>query len=546
MAGPAKNDFVNKQNQTKIKNDSIAAGNQSDGNKTGVSKEAPDYFAKEPADKILSDDEIVLAQKHNLSENSKGKFPLDWIRKVQTHLGISPKELSNDFSFGKSTVLAIAKFQKKNGIEATGILNGTTKVTLEKKFPDLQQKLVGGYAVDNNEILVPHGVSQEVKFDYYRNIIENSGGYFDESQANLLSIRGVVYDEEGNLTQTTSANTFKKGFKELSNPTSNFDDGTKHNRSDYTDRKNTLGTHFGESGQDRKNRGNVTRDDLMVTLWMQDGNKNVKENKGSLNPGGSQNDWGEAHMMDGQYQFRFGKHGSSSKSHVKTIKALEENEKKKINAEVEDDHVKYDALRPDSNVNLIRGRKIEDKSLNNNSVREDAQPGILDPERLAFAEESRNIDLLALTKEMEEITNKIKEGNLSKADKSKLKKRKKEIKNVMKRYNAFTSPGNATNIHIGSKSGALSVGCANVDPKDYVDFITNIKEQNKESKKILFTIIDASKIGMKLVKQTKTNDDGTTENSYKEDHRMLDQMELEDIINQMMMHQMMTMHPHML
>ncbi len=310
-------------------------------------------------------DTIKAAQEFNNAGHGGqvGRFPLDWIRKLQMALGVPEAQWSTDRTFEEETIKKIMDFQLlhpellNRHKKADGQLGTKTRIALESAYPQLNQALIGAFT-EPGRILVPKDAVEGERYDYYAQVIGEAGGYLDprSGHINMLGIRGVVFDQDGNIKQTATADAYQKAQDNAGKP------ADQQSSDKNLQPKNQ--SHFSDGGGARTNKKTVndaadigaqdTWDDIIVSLWIDDQDvKHVKERKGSVDPGTSGDTLGAAHLRDGQYTYGLGKHGTKSSAHQKVAKKVVE-ENSNITGGQGESSYRYTALRSQGNVEVLR------------------------------------------------------------------------------------------------------------------------------------------------------------------------------------------------
>ena len=416
--------------------------------------------------KTLSDDPdfidyLEAAAEFNTKGSKKGTtnkkgdvmkhFRLDWVRNLEFSLLGKRTKTSSEFnaSTDKELLMAIMSFQMrypKTGI-VDGKIGGKTRAKLEEVYPILYTKPLGD-KLDSGRILVPIEASKEERYKYYRNIIENSGAYYNDTpyHTNILAIRGVSM-EEGVIKQTSGAEEAAKALSE-GKETAYF---------------NSIGVLW--SGGE----GKRAPDDLIVSMWKDDkGMTHLRERMGTTEFSSIQNSTGGPALRDGQYSYMLGKHGTSVSGHKKNVidtTTRNQDARDILKPSSQDKKVRYNALVPMGKFEVWRsgeerisksGKKIKDKRFSN--------------------------------KDFETSTQKIYEGD------------------------GNYIGNQAINFHTGTAKGISSSGCQNLPIDDFIKFMEELQKNKKLSKiknnkdyTILYTLIDASKIDeeLKVIKAEK-------------------------------------------
>jgi hypothetical protein len=365
-------------------------------------------------------------------DNNK-EFRIDWVRNLQ--LELLGARTSTDGSFDDATVRAIATFQDAQELGVDGKIGTNTRRRLEQIYPSLLTTVVGENL--NERVLIPAGADIQQKYNYYRGIVENAGGVFltGAGEMNLVGIRGIEVREDGSLWQSDSA----AEFAATRGPAG----GTS--------------THLQASTAG----GGAAHDDYIVSLWMvadESGNltPEVKERQGSVDPASAYNGAerpGTAHLRDGQYAYKTGRHGTRSGSHIGAIDSIagDEGSREQLNVTGTGGYRQYNALVPTRNQEVWR----ENRARGTNDLHLDAREEADSQEAIYRGDDDHINDDFAI------------------------------------------------NIHTSRTNAGNSVACQNVPADQYMDFMTEINGSTNTDN-ILYTLIDASKIANGLVLETQT------------------------------------------
>lgn len=383
----------------------------------------------EAAEPLLTDAKATAG----VTWNNNKEFRIDWVRNLQ--LELLGARTSTDGSFDVATIHAVAAFQDAQELGVDGKIGQGTRRRLEQVYPNLLTTVVGDNL--NERVLIPAGADTQAKYNYYRGIVEGAGGVFltGAGEMNLVGIRGIEVREDGSLWQSDSA----AEFAATRGPAG----GTS--------------THLQASTAG----GGAAHDDYIVSLWMvadDAGNltPEVREREGSVDPASAYNGAerpGTAHLRDGQYAYKTGRHGTRSGTHIGAIDGIKNDEgaRDQLNVTGSGGYRQYNALVPTRNQEVWR----ESRARGTNDLH-------LDAREEAASQEA------------------IYRGN-----------------------DDYINDNFAINIHTSREDAGNSVACQNVPADEYLDFMTEINGSTNTDN-ILYTLIDASKIENGLVLETQT------------------------------------------
>lgn len=367
--------------------------------------------------------------------NNGKEFRIDWVRNLQ--LRLLGERRSTDGSFDQETIHQVARFQStyigSDGVD--GKIGPTTRRKLEEIYPELLSTITGDHL--DSRVLVPAGASQQQRYAYWAGIIQESGGHFltGGMEINLLGIRGVKI-ADGTESHQVGGQTLASG---TIYQTSSAQDFVNARAAGTTD-DHVSGRHQGF-------------DDMIISLWVDgEGNMVVKERIGNVDPRSLYTDdsYGTGHLMDGQYQYHVGTHGTGSSSHRDAVKGIEDPDNVLgIHDYKNGTRTRYNALRPSRNQEVWREHETND--------------------RYVSAEEER------VSRER-----------------------------IYDRNGRYTNDNFAMNIHTSSTEHPNSQACMNVPADNYLEFMKEIYAGSNQQN-VLFSLIDASKIENGLVLQSQTN-----------------------------------------
>jgi hypothetical protein len=365
-----------------------------------------------------------------ITYNNGKEFRIDWVRNLQ--LSLMGSRISTDGSFDQATVDAVARFQMTHLPDSTpdGKIGPNTRRKLEEVYPVLLSTIVGGHTA--SRILVPAGAGNDERFSYWRGIVEAAGGVFNDTAMalNLVGIRGVLISD-GSATHTVNGAIVPAGAIYQSSSAQQFLD----DRTAGVDNTHMSGRHTGFN-------------DLMVSLWIDaEGVMHVQERIGNVDPNevNDSDQYGTGHLMDGQYAYELGTHGTKSRSHRDAVNGIEDPDND-LGRRTVDGKLRYAALRPTRNQEVWREHESNDFSISEN----------------------------------EETTSR---------------------ERIYNRNSRYVNDDFAMNIHSSSNDHPNSQACMNVPADQYLDFIHEVQGSSNQ-RNILYTLIDASKIENGLVLQT--------------------------------------------
>lgn len=211
------------------------------------------------------------------------------------------------------------------------------------------------------------------------------------------------------------------------------------------------------SGTDR-----VAHDDMIISLWVTADasgslTHEVRERQGSVDPASAYNGSdrpGTAHLRDGQYSYGTGTHGTTSRSHIAAIDSIRNDPgaRENLNVTGSGGSRRYNALRPNRNQEVWR----ESRSRGTNDLHLDAR------------EEAESNEA------------------------------------IYRRDSDYMAGNFAINIHTSRNDAGNSVACQNVPADQYLAFMTEVNNSSNTNR-ILYTLIDASKIENGLVLERQEN-----------------------------------------
>ncbi len=264
---------------------------------------------------------VKHAKDHTTEEaifyNESRRLPIRFILKLKQSIGveIDRTTLASAVKFDETTIQKIANLQKEwFGETRYGLIDAQTVLKIQSELIEENQihALLGPIATPNGVLvqgLRKTGEADESLYKRCQNIIESYGGYFDTKPGvrNMLAIRGAIIHEDKILRTNTSDLYFT-------------------NISEATPAAGSL-IHFASGPDLNPDAGQMPFDDVMITVWNEiNGDKTeyyVFAYPMSVDPGlqwsGKQAYDGTAHLRDGQYIGRIGRHGTSLANHVNAV-----------------------------------------------------------------------------------------------------------------------------------------------------------------------------------------------------------------------------------
>jgi hypothetical protein len=364
-----------------------------------------------------------------IAYNNAKEFRIDWVRNLQ--LSLMGSRISTDGSFDQATVDAVARFQMTHlPGRPDGKIGANTRRKLEEIYPVLLSTIVGAHT--ESRILVPAGADNNARFGYWRGIVEAAGGVFNDTAMalNLVGIRGVKISD-GSASHMINGAIVPAGAIYQSDSAAQFE----ADRAAGRDNTHLSGRH-------------TDFNDLMVSLWIDaEGVMHVQERIGNVDPNEVNDDdqFGTGHLMDGQYAYELGTHGTRSRSHRDAVNGISDPDND-LGRRTVDGKLRYAALRPTRNQEVWREHEDNDFSISEN-------------------EETQSRE------------------------------------QVYAGHHRYMNDNFAMNIHSSSNDHPNSQACMNVPANQYLDFIHEVQASSNQ-RNILFTLIDASKIENGLVLQS--------------------------------------------
>lgn len=329
----------------------------------------------------------------------------DWRKKLARCLGIYSENAAE-------TVRGIVLYQGDCGLERSGFVDYNTRLRLIEDFPILRLQSVGNML--DERCIADESQSEHAIYDGLKEILllHDSVVFEEDDCPQILSIRGVERRGCG-WFRTESAKNFLQ--------------------SSYGMR-----THF--SSNKRK-----YADTLTAVMWHDGGVSRVRLFCGVSNPN-SVWPYGTAHLANGQYFYRIGRHRTRERGHIESVLDASRNWPEGWVFDVASDSVQYIALEGTSSIEVIRshGESLdlsEDDYRNAEIGIAHAEPVYVDVQRIKI------------------------------------------------------------NIHTCAEGHASSLGCQNILPNDYAEFmsiLTSCRERQIErygcEVEIPYTLCDASYI----------------------------------------------------
>ncbi|MFT4977808.1 MAG: peptidoglycan hydrolase-like protein with peptidoglycan-binding domain [Myxococcota bacterium] len=275
-----------------------------------------------------------------VSQNEAMELRIDWVRNLQTALGLAPDKQGR---FTTQTVTALGRFQQEHRLKVDGVMDAETRAALETNHDTLKGHLLGDNLAPR--VIIPATASEQARYTAYKQIIQGAGGAFTEEDGalNLLGIRGVLLrgkDDALELYQTDSAQDYAA----------------------LTDKGGPKGKKTDASHHFMATRGvrDVVLDDVIISMWVdRDESKkitayHVSERQGTVDPGSHNSKRGTGHLRDGQYEYGIGTHGTSSAVHQRDARAVA-----KGSDDISYKNNRYTALRAQRSVEVWRDPNLD-------------------------------------------------------------------------------------------------------------------------------------------------------------------------------------------
>lgn len=336
----------------------------------------------------------------------------------------------------------------------------------------------------STEILVPHNASPTEKFYYYKAILNSIGQdiSIEPGNTHILALRGVIRDGEGNIIQTASAARYQGALHGL---------GQLSEQHHFSDSRSA---RYSESRLHDTMEGEGTWNDMIIILSV-DENKNAvaHEKIGSVDPAKTGDKMGSAHMMDGTFEYGFGLHRTDKERHLDTIAEMR---------------------------NLAKSKKWE--IAKNKGIFKTGRSGKKTTYGALVPKKDLHILRDNVQKEHKDWDKrKESDGFFTEEDYQKYNKYNKTHK--MSDRHKFFGKRAATNGHVGGDDESFSEGCWNLPLKEFMEMMSLLHKQKeiqgvRQSKfRVNYTLLDASKVGFKLVK----HEDQTPELEKRDDYAPL-------------------------
>ncbi len=327
----------------------------------------------------------------------------DWMRRLEHIFSVA----QFDYVTLSSRLL---EFQYKKNLPPTAIPDACTRLALVRDYPELGIVLVGKNL--DPRCILDTTLSADAQHEALCAILRSQFHYVvrRECVPQIVAIRGVAFDN-GCWHQTSEAKSF--------------------DASEYGHR-----LHFSADKPDYA-------DSLMAVMWREDGMHHVETYPGVVNPNGI---WpeGTAHLCNGQYRFRIGKHRTFDTDHIAAVKQLRQSWPQEWVYDETPESIQYIALEGSSAIEVVRSHL---DSLD------------ISPEDIALAEDA-----------------------IARRDPRFVDEHKIKI-----------------NIHTCALTHASSLGCQNILPQYYTAFIqtlVRLSERQRETTGIAldipYSLIDAS------------------------------------------------------
>lgn len=340
---------------------------------------------------------------HDIAQiNARLPLRIDWKNTLCRVLGVHAQS---------DLTQCLANFAQKHHVAHHGLLTPELRLTLIQTFPDLRIQLLGTKTAPR---LLFNTNDETQLYDNVATIVRaRDGNVFDLPYVpQILAIRGASHTNDGRIFQTDSAHAFANT--------------TYGHRTHFSSQK----TPF---------------DDTVFILFWRDPQKHARIFTGTSNPNMI---WphGTAHLCDGQYTFKLGKHRTFSQPHIDAVLSNASTWPSDWLYERDDKHVRYIALEGISPVNVIRSHDDSLDLSHEDIMRAEHGFAYYDP--------------------------------------------------------AYTNTQSIKiNIHTCPLHEASSLGCQNILPDQYADFIAHIQMLETQSAQAYgfacetyFTLTDASKI----------------------------------------------------
>lgn len=236
---------------------------------------------------------------------------LDWWRKLAKCLDADPQT-------ARSLCTKLDDYSQSHRLASSGLLTPELRLQLIRDFPTLRLQLIGPQT--HERLLI--GLHSEAQiYDACEEIVRANDGstFVTPFVPQLLAIRGA-YLKNNEIWQSASAGQFATqnyGFR----------------------------THFSSAKT-------PFCDSVFVLFW-RGPEKHAICFEGTVNPNSI---WsaGTAHLCDGQYTFRLGKHRTYSRAHIDGVLSACPNWPDEWIYESDDEHVRYIALEGTSPVTVVR------------------------------------------------------------------------------------------------------------------------------------------------------------------------------------------------
>lgn len=236
---------------------------------------------------------------------------VDWWRKLARVLGVCAED-------GMELTRRLASFAEKQRVSGDGLLTPELHRELIRVYPELGIRLIGEHL---ERRLLLDATSEIALYDACIDVVRRADGYVFETPyvPQLLAIRGC--ERRGaEIWQTDSAARF------CASPYG------------VRDHFSSAKTPF--------------LDTIMVLFW-RDSAKHARVFDAASNPNFIWND-GTAHLCDGQYTFRLGRHRTYNRAHIDAVVCASQQWPCEWVYELDDEHVRYIALEGTSAVNVVR------------------------------------------------------------------------------------------------------------------------------------------------------------------------------------------------
>ena len=246
-----------------------------------------------------------------LALNRRLPVRLDWWRRVSRVLGARHED-------GLALTRSLASFADKQRVCGNGLLTSELHRKLIVAYPELGIRLIGEHL---ERRLLLDATLESALYDACIDVVRRADGYVFHAPyvPQILAIRGC--ERRGSeIWQSDSAARF------CASPYGSRD-------------------HFSSAKT-------PFLDTIMILFW-RDSAKRARVFDAVSNPNFVWNE-GTAHLCDGQYTFRLGRHRTYNRAHIDAVVSASQNWPVEWIYELDDEHVRYIALEGTSPVNVVR------------------------------------------------------------------------------------------------------------------------------------------------------------------------------------------------